>query len=76
MMTKHQQRQVWQRVYAGNLPERPLPKVHLQNSLQRLQQNLTFYNKQADHPIYGAAFRQLSRQTQEHIQMLRQILET
>lgn len=75
MMDKKQQRQVWQRVYAQNSPVRPLPKAHLQQCQQRLQQNLAIYKKHINHPLYGPAFQQLSRQTQEHIQMLQQMME-
>lgn len=75
MMDKKQQRQVWQRVYAQKPPAQPLPKALLQQCMQRLQQNLAVYKKQVNHPLYGPAFQQLHRQTQEHIQMLQQITE-
>ena len=74
MMDKKQQRQVWQRVYTQNPPVSPIPKIHLQQCRQRLQQNLSVYEKHASHPLYGPAFQQLARQTQEHIQMLQQIM--
>lgn len=74
MMDKKQQRQIWQRVYAHNPPAAPIPKAHLQQCRQRLQQNLSVYEKYTNHPIYGPAFQQLARQTQEHSQMLQQII--
>ena len=75
MMNKQQQRQVWQRVYADQPPTRPIPKAVLQQCRARLQQNLAIYEKQSHHPLYGPAFQQLARQTQEHMQMLRQMME-
>ena len=73
MMNRQQQRQVWQRVYHPNTSAPPVPRQPLRQSIMRLQQNLQFYEGQKQHPIYGPAFAQLSRQTQEQLQMLRQI---
>lgn len=73
MMSKDQQRQVWQRVYPGNSPVRPIPGEQLRQAQQRLQMNLRFYEKYTAHPLYGPAFQHLIRQTQEQIQMLRQM---
>ena len=73
MMSKQQQRQVWQRVYHPQPPAPPVPRLGLMQCRQRLAQNLKFYESQHNHPIYGPAFAQLSRQTQEQIQMLQQI---
>jgi hypothetical protein len=74
MMDPKQQRQVWQRVYGGHPAPKPIPREGLQQSRARLQQNLQFYQSQEQHPVYGPAFQHLSRQTQEHLQMLQQML--
>ena len=74
MMNQQQQRQVWQRVYANQGPQSPVPKGPLQQCRQRLQQNVTLYEKYIRHPLYGPAFQQLSRQTREHMQMLQQMM--
>lgn len=74
MMDKNRQRQVWQRVYANNAPAQPISRAQLQQCHQRLQQNLPVYEKYANHSLYGPAFQQLARQTQEHMQMLQQIM--
>lgn len=73
MMSKQQQRQVWQRVYHPQPPPPPVPQQGLMQCRQRLAQNLKFYESQQRHPIYGPAFAQLARQTQEQMQMLQQI---
>ena len=73
MMSKQQQRQVWQRVYHPQPPAPPVPRQGLQQCRQRLQMNLRFYEQQRNHPIYGPAFGQLIRQTQEQLQMLQQM---
>ena len=73
MMSKQQQRQVWQRVYHQSQPARPVPPQALRQSRQRLQQNVQFYESQRRHQVYGPAFEKLIAQTEEQLQMLRQI---
>ena len=75
MMDKNRQRQVWQRVY-GQMPpppDRPISREGAAQCIRRLEQNLKFYEANQRHSIYGPAFGHLIRQTQEQIQMLRQI---
>lgn len=74
MMDKKRQRQVWQRVY-GQQSAEAVSREGLLQSIQRLQQNLRFYEKQQRHPIYGPAFSHLALKTREQIQMLQQILD-
>ena len=74
MMNQQQQRQVWQRVYASNPNPRPIPKAQVQQCRQRLQQNLRFYQTHTSHPLYGPAFQQMARRTEEEMQMLSQIM--
>lgn len=76
MMSKQRQRQVWERVYHSQERTSPVPRQMLIQSRQRLEQNLRFYESQRNHPVYGPAFTQLARQTEEQVQMLRQIQGT
>lgn len=75
MMSKRQQRQVWQRVYPIGSQHRRISREALRQSQLRLRQNLRFYESQQTHPVYAQAFQHMARQAEEQMKMLQQIME-
>ena len=71
------QKRVWDRVYPQPLAPRLTPQQRqaLQQALQRNEKNLAFYEKMANHGLYGDAFRHMATETTEHSKMLRQMLQ-
>ncbi len=73
-LDRNTQRRVWQRVYEQPMQLTPQQRQMLQQCLQRASANRAFFEKMENHSLYAEAFARLSRETNEHIKMLRQML--
>lgn len=67
------ERRVWQRVYGKQQPQKQVDKKVLEQCYRREMANFTFYDRNREDPVYGAAFTRLAQDAQEHCKMLQQI---
>ena len=73
-LDKNMQRRVWDRVYDQPAKLLPQQRQALQQCLRRAESNRAVFEKMEHHNGYAEAFSRMSRETNEHIKMLRQIL--